>query len=118
MIEGTKGSDMRIWAKESTSERDFSGMPSAHRLYVAVFWGTVSLGSTDLSFHAVACSPSNVSEDAGCIYAVLDSNAEVFLFKPVKDPLTGQWLGVIKSMLESCPHSEVVIFRLETCMRC
>ncbi|GJE86983.1 transcription factor IIIC subunit delta N-term-domain-containing protein [Phanerochaete sordida] len=77
MIELGKANDMHAWAEEN---RDW--------------WGAVSLGPTDFSFTAVACSPSNISADAGCIYALLDSNSEVFLFKPVKDPLIGQWVGL------------------------
>ncbi|EKM55654.1 uncharacterized protein PHACADRAFT_209176 [Phanerochaete carnosa HHB-10118-sp] len=75
MLGNGKESDLHVWA-EVTKD----------------WWGSVSLGSTDPSFRAVTCSPSNIYADAGCIYAVLDSNAEIFLFRPVKDPLTGQWL--------------------------
>ncbi|KAI0693750.1 transcription factor IIIC subunit delta N-term-domain-containing protein [Cytidiella melzeri] len=57
-------------------------------------WSAVALGSMDLSFVDVACSPSNLSSNAGCIFAVLDSNYEVSLYHTVKNHLTGQWQKV------------------------
>ena len=59
----------------------------------------------DFSFISVACSPSNVSANAGCIYAVLDSNHEVFLYQAVKNPLTGQWARV-SDILKISPENQ------------
>ncbi|KIP09279.1 hypothetical protein PHLGIDRAFT_505344 [Phlebiopsis gigantea 11061_1 CR5-6] len=76
MIEGDKGANLHQWVLTCQD------------------WAAASLGSMDISFTAVACSPSNLSADAGCVYAILDSNHEVHLFHAVKNPLTGQWVKV------------------------
>lgn len=71
----------------------------------------MSLGSLDPSLAAVACSPSNLTTDAGsvalqhltakthsnqsrCVLAILDSNMEVCLYTAVKSYLTGKWQKV------------------------
>ncbi|KAI0086304.1 putative zinc-finger of transcription factor IIIC complex-domain-containing protein [Irpex rosettiformis] len=65
-------------------------------------WSAASLGSTDLAFLDISCSPSGTSSDAGSVFAALDSNFEVSLYKPVKNRLTGQWekIGDLLDILE------------------
>ncbi|KAJ3555131.1 hypothetical protein NM688_g2748 [Phlebia brevispora] len=55
-------------------------------------WGTVTLGSQDLKFVAITCSPSNSTERLRCVYAILNSNAEVFLYKATKQHFIGKWI--------------------------
>ncbi|KAI0794108.1 transcription factor IIIC subunit delta N-term-domain-containing protein [Fomes fomentarius] len=55
-------------------------------------WGAVSLGSLDPSLQAVAPSPSNITADAGCVLALLDSNLDLTIWSAQKNPLTGQWI--------------------------
>ncbi|KAI0818913.1 putative zinc-finger of transcription factor IIIC complex-domain-containing protein [Irpex lacteus] len=57
-------------------------------------WSAVALGSTDLSFVGLTCSPSNLYADGSCVIAVLDSNFEVALYKPVKNQLSGRWTKI------------------------
>ncbi|KAI0741644.1 transcription factor IIIC subunit delta N-term-domain-containing protein [Daedaleopsis nitida] len=55
-------------------------------------WGAVSLGSLDPSLHAVALSPSNITADAGCVLALLNSNLELTIWGASKNFLTGEWI--------------------------
>ncbi|KAI0340524.1 hypothetical protein BDW22DRAFT_1398185 [Trametopsis cervina] len=77
-------------------------------------WGAVSLGFIDVSFIAVACSPSNITGDSGSIVAALDSNMEVFLYKSIKNHITGIWqklgglLGVLASVIDDIVVAEDV----------
>jgi len=72
-------------------------------------WGAISLGSLDVTPQAIACSPSNVTRDAGfasltsslwshvnctllrCLIAILNSNMELTLWAASKNFLHGQW---------------------------
>ncbi|TFK90124.1 hypothetical protein K466DRAFT_638963 [Polyporus arcularius HHB13444] len=55
-------------------------------------WGAVSLGSLDPSLHAVTLSPSNLTTDAGCVLALLNSNLELTIWGASKNLLTGEWI--------------------------
>ncbi|KAF8347596.1 putative zinc-finger of transcription factor IIIC complex-domain-containing protein, partial [Amanita rubescens] len=54
-------------------------------------WGTLSLGSMDLTLCTVVFSPSGLSSDAGCVAATLSSNMDLCLWAPVKNSLKGEW---------------------------
>ncbi|KAH7882278.1 transcription factor IIIC subunit delta N-term-domain-containing protein, partial [Phlebopus sp. FC_14] len=57
-------------------------------------WGSLSLGSLDLSIRAVACSPRGLTSRGRCVFAVLNSNMEVSLWAAAKNHLKGEWLNI------------------------
>ncbi|KAF8591852.1 hypothetical protein K439DRAFT_1536430 [Ramaria rubella] len=57
-------------------------------------WGTVSLGSLDMSWSAITLSPSNLSKWSCCVMVALNTNLEVSLWAPAKNHLTGEWVKV------------------------
>ncbi|KZT09847.1 uncharacterized protein LAESUDRAFT_721997 [Laetiporus sulphureus 93-53] len=63
-------------------------------------WGAVSLGSLDPVLRAVSPSPSNLTADAGCLLAVLNSNMELALWGPVKNFLRGEWAKLLDITVE------------------
>ncbi|TFK20065.1 hypothetical protein FA15DRAFT_759627 [Coprinopsis marcescibilis] len=58
-------------------------------------WGTVSLGSLDLSITAVTCSPSGISRDGRTVLALLTSNMDLSLWKAGKNYLKGEWSKIL-----------------------
>ncbi|KAI0048739.1 hypothetical protein FA95DRAFT_1517013 [Auriscalpium vulgare] len=54
-------------------------------------WAAVALGVLDMSLQLVTASPSNLTSEAGCVLAVINSNVEVSLWCARKDHLRGQW---------------------------
>ncbi|KAK2463968.1 hypothetical protein APHAL10511_004019 [Amanita phalloides] len=62
-------------------------------------WGTLSLGSVDLTLWTVVFSPSGLSSEAGCVAATLSSNMDLCLWAPVKNTLKGEW----KNMMDVTP---------------
>ncbi|TBU30572.1 putative zinc-finger of transcription factor IIIC complex-domain-containing protein [Dichomitus squalens] len=67
-------------------------------------WGTVSLGSLDPSLWAATLSPSNLTMDAGCVLALLNSNLELTIWSASKNLLTGEWV-----MLEDVTSSLKIV---------
>ncbi|KAF9220011.1 hypothetical protein BS17DRAFT_854039 [Gyrodon lividus] len=57
-------------------------------------WGSLSLGSLDVSVRAVACSPSGLTSRGRCVLAVLNSNMEVSLWAAGKNHLKGEWSNI------------------------
>ncbi|KAI6014123.1 putative zinc-finger of transcription factor IIIC complex-domain-containing protein [Pisolithus microcarpus] len=57
-------------------------------------WGTLSLGSLDVSIQAVTCSPSGLSSYGRCVLAILNTNMEVSLWEGTKNHLKGEWCMV------------------------
>ncbi|KAF8516187.1 transcription factor IIIC subunit delta N-term-domain-containing protein [Hysterangium stoloniferum] len=57
-------------------------------------WGTVALGSLDMSWASIAVSPTNLSNGSCCLLATLTTNLEVVLWAPLKNFLTGEWRRV------------------------
>ncbi|KAJ7574378.1 transcription factor IIIC subunit delta N-term-domain-containing protein [Mycena floridula] len=57
-------------------------------------WGTVALGSFDISLRSLASSPSNLTPTGGCIFALLTSNLDLYLYAASNDPLKGQWVKI------------------------
>ncbi|KAI9573929.1 transcription factor IIIC subunit delta N-term-domain-containing protein [Boletus coccyginus] len=57
-------------------------------------WGSLALGSLDLSVRAVTCSPSGLTSRGRCVIAVLNSNMEVSLWAAGKNHLKGEWLRI------------------------
>ncbi|KAI0917842.1 hypothetical protein AcV5_002680 [Taiwanofungus camphoratus] len=55
----------------------------------------VSLGSLDPFLRAISPSPSNLTANAGCVVAVLNSNMELTIWGPVKNHLRGQWTKLV-----------------------
>ncbi|OSD04865.1 hypothetical protein PYCCODRAFT_1443665 [Trametes coccinea BRFM310] len=53
-------------------------------------WGTVCLGALDPSLQAIALSPSNLTNTAGCLFALLNSNLELTIWGASKNFLTGE----------------------------
>ncbi|KAI1793486.1 transcription factor IIIC subunit delta N-term-domain-containing protein [Ganoderma leucocontextum] len=70
-------------------------------------WGAVSLGSLDPSLQAVALSPSNLTTDAACVFALLNSNLELTIWGATKNSLTGEWIKLqdVTSSLKLVPVS-------------
>ncbi|KAI0796220.1 putative zinc-finger of transcription factor IIIC complex-domain-containing protein [Abortiporus biennis] len=58
-------------------------------------WGAVSLGSLDPYFRSVTCSPSNLTDDAGSVVAILNSNLQTSFWVPEKNHLRGKWRKII-----------------------
>ncbi|KAJ8507627.1 hypothetical protein ONZ45_g10033 [Pleurotus djamor] len=54
-------------------------------------WGPVSFGSLDVAVKAVCPSPTNRSESATCVLAILTSNMDLSIWGPSKDILKGEW---------------------------
>lgn len=54
-------------------------------------WGTLSLGSLDISWVGMALSPTNSSKTYCCVLAALTSNLEVSLWGPCKNHISGEW---------------------------
>ncbi|TFY72445.1 hypothetical protein EVG20_g550 [Dentipellis fragilis] len=54
-------------------------------------WGSVALGSLDISLRSVTASPGSLTADGRCLLAVLNSNLELSLWGPVKNHLKGRW---------------------------
>lgn len=57
-------------------------------------WAALSLGSFDFHVKDVACSPSYVTEDGGCVAAVLSSNMDLSLWSASKNSIQGEWIKV------------------------
>ncbi|KAK7031634.1 transcription factor IIIC subunit delta N-term-domain-containing protein [Favolaschia claudopus] len=57
-------------------------------------WGALSLGSMDVGLRAISCSPGNLTENGGCVVAILTSNMDVSLWHAVKDRIKGEWLKI------------------------
>ncbi|KAK0203092.1 transcription factor IIIC subunit delta N-term-domain-containing protein [Desarmillaria ectypa] len=57
-------------------------------------WAALSLGSFDPHVKDVACSPSYVTEDGGCVAAVLSSNMDLSLWSASKNSIQGEWIKV------------------------
>ncbi|PBK65899.1 hypothetical protein ARMSODRAFT_960807 [Armillaria solidipes] len=57
-------------------------------------WAALSLGSFDFHVKDVACSPSYVTEDGGCVAAVLSSNMDLSLWSASKNFIQGEWIKV------------------------
>lgn len=55
-------------------------------------WQAVSLGSLDLSLRAVTCSPSNLTQSAGCLIVSLSSNMDLTLWAATRNHLKGEWI--------------------------
>ncbi|ETW79260.1 hypothetical protein HETIRDRAFT_478665 [Heterobasidion irregulare TC 32-1] len=55
-------------------------------------WSAVVLGSLDLALRSVSVSPSNITADAGCVLAIINSNLELSLWVPLKNHLNGKWV--------------------------
>ncbi|GJJ09669.1 hypothetical protein Clacol_003893 [Clathrus columnatus] len=54
-------------------------------------WGALSLGSLDVSWVAMAPSPTNSSKSSCCVVVALTSNLEVSLWSPSKNHISGEW---------------------------
>ncbi|KAH9172208.1 transcription factor IIIC subunit delta N-term-domain-containing protein [Lactarius sanguifluus] len=54
-------------------------------------WDSLVTGSLDVSIKSVVVSPSFLSEDAGCILAVVSTNLELSLWCSIKNEPVGQW---------------------------
>ncbi|KAI0675674.1 putative zinc-finger of transcription factor IIIC complex-domain-containing protein [Trametes maxima] len=54
-------------------------------------WGSVCLGSLDPSLQALALSPTNLTSNAGCLLALLNSNLELTIWGAARNFLTGEW---------------------------
>ncbi|KIK63290.1 hypothetical protein GYMLUDRAFT_196921 [Collybiopsis luxurians FD-317 M1] len=54
-------------------------------------WSATSLGSMDITVWAMALSPSQITQDAGCVLAVLSSNMDLSLWMAGKNGLKGEW---------------------------
>lgn len=57
-------------------------------------WAALSLGSFDFHVKDIACSPSYVTEDGGCVAAVLSSNMDLSLWSASKNSIQGEWIKV------------------------
>ncbi|KAF8141842.1 transcription factor IIIC subunit delta N-term-domain-containing protein [Boletus edulis] len=57
-------------------------------------WGSLALGSLDISVRAVTCSPSGLTSRGRCVLAVLNSNMEVSLYAAGKNHLKGEWMNI------------------------
>ncbi|KAJ7233033.1 transcription factor IIIC subunit delta N-term-domain-containing protein [Mycena rebaudengoi] len=57
-------------------------------------WAAVSLGSMDIGLRAISCSPSNLTENGGCIVAVLTSNMDLSFWCPTKNSIKGEWIKI------------------------
>ncbi|KAG6374829.1 transcription factor IIIC subunit delta N-term-domain-containing protein [Boletus reticuloceps] len=57
-------------------------------------WGSLALGSLDISVRAVTCSPSGLTSRGRCVLAVLNSNMEVSLYAAGKNHLKGEWINI------------------------
>ncbi|KAJ7277454.1 hypothetical protein C8J57DRAFT_1309308 [Mycena rebaudengoi] len=55
-------------------------------------WAAVSLGSVDIGLGTISCSPSNLTENGGCIAAVLTSNMDLSFWCPTKNLIKGEWV--------------------------
>ncbi|KAJ7594097.1 putative zinc-finger of transcription factor IIIC complex-domain-containing protein [Mycena floridula] len=69
-------------------------------------WATKSVGAIDICVCAIALSPTNIVEDAGCILATLSTNMDLYLYSATKNSLTGEWTNVF----------DVTTFLTETCI--
>ncbi|OCH96338.1 hypothetical protein OBBRIDRAFT_787420 [Obba rivulosa] len=58
-------------------------------------WGAVSLGSVDPTLRAVSPSPSNLTDNASCLIAVLNSNLELTIWGPAKNLIRGKWTKLV-----------------------
>ncbi|EMD39169.1 hypothetical protein CERSUDRAFT_46938 [Gelatoporia subvermispora B] len=70
-------------------------------------WGTISLGSVDPTLRAVTPSPSNLTDNACCLIAVLNSNMELTIWGPGRDQIRGKWtkfVDVTAYLRESLPQ--------------
>ncbi|KAF5390916.1 hypothetical protein D9757_004058 [Collybiopsis confluens] len=54
-------------------------------------WSATSLGSMDITVWTMALSPSQITQDASCILAVLSSNMDLTLWVAGKNGLKGEW---------------------------
>ncbi|KAI6001282.1 transcription factor IIIC subunit delta N-term-domain-containing protein [Pisolithus albus] len=70
---------------------DMSSRPVRAWTEISDGWGTLSLGSLDVSIQAVTCSPSGLSSYGRCVLAVLNTNMEVTLWEGTKNHLKGEW---------------------------
>ncbi|KAI6101153.1 transcription factor IIIC subunit delta N-term-domain-containing protein [Pisolithus sp. B1] len=70
---------------------DMSSRPVRAWAEISDGWGTLSLGSLDVSVRAVTCSPSGLSSYRRCVLAVLNTNMEVTLWEGTKNHLRGEW---------------------------
>ncbi|KAJ7279605.1 hypothetical protein C8J57DRAFT_1303790 [Mycena rebaudengoi] len=50
-------------------------------------WAVVSLSSIDIGLRAISCSPSNLTENGGCIAAVLIHNMDLSFWCPTKNSI-------------------------------
>ncbi|KAF8074711.1 transcription factor IIIC subunit delta N-term-domain-containing protein [Lyophyllum atratum] len=57
-------------------------------------WSAVAFGSLDVGLQAVALSPSNLTDDGGCLAAVLTSNMDLSLWAPEKNRVQGKWTKI------------------------
>ncbi|RPD64172.1 hypothetical protein L227DRAFT_571740 [Lentinus tigrinus ALCF2SS1-6] len=82
-------------------------------------WGAVSLGSLDPSLHAVALSPSNLTADAGCVLALLNSNLELTIWGASKNLLTGEWIRLqdVTSALETASAAKDPLLAVKNVLR-
>lgn len=89
---GQGGSRLFRWRKTVISQRG----GCTHQWPVdCQDFAAVSLGSIDPVLRRVAASPSNVTADAGCLLAVLNSNMELAIWGPVKNRLIGEWTQLL-----------------------
>ncbi|KAG5720984.1 putative transcription factor tau subunit sfc9, partial [Termitomyces sp. T112] len=54
-------------------------------------WAAVALGSFDIGLRTMAISPSGLTDDAGCVAAVLSSNMDLSLWGPKDNWVQGEW---------------------------
>ncbi|KAF8552235.1 hypothetical protein OG21DRAFT_1535864 [Imleria badia] len=57
-------------------------------------WGSLTLGSLDVSVRAVTCSPSGLTSRGRCVIAILNSNMEISLWVAGKNHLRGEWVNI------------------------
>ncbi|KAI0331648.1 hypothetical protein GY45DRAFT_1369805 [Cubamyces sp. BRFM 1775] len=71
-------------------------------------WGSVCLGSLDPSLQALALSPSNLTSNAGCLVALLNSNLELTIWGASKNFLTGEWIRLqdVTTLLKEAAANE------------
>ncbi|KAI8969373.1 putative zinc-finger of transcription factor IIIC complex-domain-containing protein [Trametes punicea] len=79
-------------------------------------WSSVCLGSLDPALQALALSPSNLTSNAGCVFALLNSNLELTIWGPSKNFLTGPWarLQDVTSVLQEAAAQKVESTLLRT----
>ncbi|KAJ7249546.1 transcription factor IIIC subunit delta N-term-domain-containing protein [Mycena haematopus] len=74
-------------------------------------WGALSLGSMDIGLRAMACSPSNLTGNGGCVAAILSSNMDLSLWHAAKNSIKGEWAKLcevtpfIAELASREPHS-------------